>query len=124
MTAEVRVLIVDDQIAVAELLTEIVESFGHTTHMVTNGVQALRAVREFLPQVVLLDVNMPEMDGGTVLERLRTSTPSPAVIIVTGDSDYAQAKALLARGAFDFVTKPVDLEHLRQVIETAAATTL
>jgi two-component system, OmpR family, response regulator len=124
MTAVVRVLIVDDQLAVAELLTEIVQSFGHTAQMVTNGVQALRAVREFVPHVVLLDLNMPEIDGGTVLERLRTSTRSPAVIMITGATDYEQAKALLARGAFDFVTKPVDMVYLRQAIDAAAATAL
>jgi two-component system, OmpR family, response regulator len=122
MLADIRVLIVDDEVHVAELLTEIVESFGYTAHMVTNGTQALRAVREFRPKVVLLDVRMPDIGGETVLERFRTSTPSPAVIIVTGDTDYEQAKALLARGAFDYVTKPVDLEYLRQAIETAAAT--
>ena len=122
MLADIRVLIVDDEVHVAELLTEIVESFGYTAHMVTNGTQALRAVREFRPQVVLLDLKMPDIGGETVLERLRSSTPSPAVIIVTGGTDYAEGKRLLARGAFDYVTKPVDLAYLRQVIDAAAAT--
>ena len=90
--------------------------------MVRNGTQALRAVREFRPTVVLLDVKMPDIGGETVLERLRTSTPSPAVIIVTGGTSYDEAKRLLARGAFDYVTKPVDLAYLRQVIDAAAAT--
>jgi CheY-like chemotaxis protein len=123
MLAEIRVLIVDDEVHVAELLTEIVETFGYTAHMVTNGTQALRAVREFQPKVVLLDVKMPDIGGATVLERLRTSTPSPAVIIVTGGTNYDDAKTLLARGAFDYVTKPVDSAYLRQVIDAAAATT-
>jgi PleD family two-component response regulator len=56
MVADIRVLIVDDEVYVAELLTEIVESFGYTAHMFTNGTQALRAVPEFRPKVVLLDV--------------------------------------------------------------------
>jgi len=122
MTSDVRVLVVDDDVAVAQLLTEMVGSFGYTAHMVTSGVQALRAVRELCPQVVLLDVNMPNIDGGTVLERLRTSTPSPAVIIVTGDTNYEKGKVLLERGAFDFVTKPVDLVYLRRAIDAAVAT--
>jgi len=123
MTPDLRVLIVDDDVAVAQLLTEVVQNFGYSAEMVTSGVQALRAVREFEPRVVLLDVNMPNIGGGTVLERLRTSTPSPAVIIVTGDTNYEQAKALLERGAFDFVTKPVDLAYLKRAIDAAAATT-
>ena len=123
MTADLRVLIVDDDVAVAQLLTEVVQNFGYSAEMVTSGVQALRAVREFEPRVVLLDVNMPNIGGGTVLERLRSSTPSPAVIIVTGDTNYEQAKALLERGAFDFVTKPVDLAYLKRAIDAAAATT-
>jgi DNA-binding response OmpR family regulator len=121
MLADVRVLIVDDEVHIAELLTEIVESFGYTAQMVTNGTQALRAVREFRPKVVLLDVKIPDIGGETILERLRTFSPSPAVIIVTGGTSYDDAKRLLASGAFDYVTKPVDLAYLRQVIDAAAA---
>jgi CheY-like chemotaxis protein len=97
MLADVRVLIVDDEVHVAELLTEIVESFGYTAHMVMNGTQALRAVREFRPNVVLLDVKMPDIGGETILERLRTSTPSPAVVMITGGTNDDEARRLLAR---------------------------
>jgi CheY-like chemotaxis protein len=124
MTADVRVLIIDDEESVAELLGEIVETFGHRTLTVTNAAQALTTtVREFLPHVVLLDLNMPSMAGGTLLEHLRTWTPSPAVIMVTGNVDEEEARRLLARGAFDYVTKPVDIAYLRQAITAAAATT-
>ena len=60
--------------------------------------------------------------GETVLERLRTSTPAPPVIMVTASQDEAQAKRLLAAGAFDYVAKPVDLTYLQRAIGTAAAT--
>lgn len=122
MSAEVRVLIVDDEEDVAEMLTEVVESFGHRALMVIEAERALQVAREFLPHVVLLDLNMPNIDGGTMLERLRASSPSLAVIMVTANADEEQAKALLASGAFDYVTKPVDFAYLRLAIAAAVAT--
>jgi two-component system response regulator HydG len=117
---KIRVLIVDDEPEVAAVLEEMVAGFGHQTSVAHNGVQAIRAVREFAPQVVLLDIRMPGIDGHTVLDHLRGSAQPPSIIIVSGNHQEEEARQLLQRGAFDYVTKPVDFNYLQQAIAAAA----
>ncbi len=116
----IRVLIVDDEPGVADVLDERVTRFGHQTAVAHNGVQAIRAVREFAPHVVLLDIRMPGLDGHTVLDHLRGSSQPPTIIIVSGNHEEDEARELLQRGAFDYVTKPVDFGYLKQAITAAA----
>jgi len=117
-----RVLVVDDDPEVASMLRDLVETFGYRAATAGNAAQALRAVREFLPHVVLLDIRMPGIGGDTVLVRLRTSTPSLPVIMVTGNRDEDEAKRVLAAGAWDYVSKPVDSAYLEHAIAAAVAT--
>src|SRR5256885_4751941 len=100
------VLVVDDDPNVASMLSDMVETFGYRTATASNAAQALRAVREFLPHVVLLDIRMPGIGGDTVLVRLRTSTPSLPVIMVTGNRDEDEAKLVLAAGALGHRRQP------------------
>ena len=65
---------------------------------------------------------MPALDGHTVFERLISLATPSSIVIVSGQNDETAARALLQRGAFDYVSKPVDLAHLRSVIAAAAAT--
>src|SRR6267143_1482414 len=102
----IRVLIVDDDPEVADILDEMVTRFGHQTAVAHNGVQAIRAFREFAPHVVLLDIRMPGLDGHTVLDHLRGSSQPPTVIIVSGNHQEDEAREVLQSGAFDYVTKP------------------
>src|SRR5260370_13479729 len=101
-----RVLVVDDDPNVASMLSDLVDTFGYRTVTASNAAQALRAVREFLPHVVLLDIRMPGIGGDIVLVRLRTSTPSLPVIMVTGNRDEDEAKRVLAAGAWGYVGEP------------------
>jgi len=117
---KIRVLIVDDEPEVAAVLDELVTGLGHQTAVAHNGVQAIRAVREFAPHVVLLDIRMPGIDGHTVLDHLRGSPQPPTIIIVSGNHEEDEARELLQRGAFDYVTKPVDFSYLKQAIAAAA----
>ena len=117
---KVRVLIVDDEPEVAAVLEEMVTGFGHHTSVAHNGAQAIRTVREFAPHVVLLDIRMPGLDGHTVLDHLRGSAQPPTIIIVSGNNQEEEARQLLQRGAFDYVTKPVDFNYLQQAIAAAA----
>src|SRR6267378_8213110 len=117
---KIRVLIVDDEPDIADVLNEAATGFGHRTAVALNGVQAIRAVREFAPHVVLLDIRMPGIDGHTVLDHLRGSPQPPTIIIVSGNHQEDEARELLQRGAFDYVTKPVDFAYLKQAIAAAA----
>jgi two-component system, chemotaxis family, protein-glutamate methylesterase/glutaminase len=104
----IKLLIVDDSALMRRALVQIFENAGgfeiQTAH---DGVDALRAVREWSPQVITLDINMPKMDGMTALSQLMVECPTPVVMV----SSLTQKDALptleaLALGAVDFVAKP------------------
>jgi len=114
-----RVLVVDDDPAMRDMLSEFATIKGYTVRSVSSGADALRAVVEDPPDVVLLDIEMPGLAGADALLAIRAVAPAVKVIMVSGTSDAALAQRTLAHGAFDYATKPVDLEHLAQSMETA-----
>ena len=101
------------------MLSEFGTLKGYTVRSVSSGADALRAVVEDPPDVVLLDIEMPGLTGSDALIAIQALAPAVKVIMVSGTSDVALAQRTLARGAFDYITKPVDLEHLAQSVETA-----
>jgi two-component system response regulator AtoC len=121
MTALGRVLIVEDEAQVAALLSETLSHLGYTPEVATTGTDALRLLDTFEPDVVLLDLALPEMPGEAVLDHVRQTKPGLPVIMVTGNADAELARRTLARGAFDYVTKPFNLEQLSRVLEAALA---
>jgi DNA-binding response OmpR family regulator len=116
-----RVLIVDDEPHVAAMLEEAVTTFGYAAHVAPNGQEALRVAAEFHPDVVLLDLTLPDISGDVVLGQLREAQPELPIIMVTGNSDVDRARRTLAQGAFDYIAKPFDLTRLAQVLEAAIA---
>src|SRR5258705_11987180 len=101
-----RVLVVDDQGAVAEVVRDALEEAGYAVTLTSTGVSALNLVAYDPPDVVLLDLGLPDMLGLEVLDRLRLRWPQIPVIILSGTHDPDLAKAARARGAADYVTKP------------------
>lgn len=114
-----RVLVVDDEPRVAEMLRDAVIDLGYAVCVAGDGAEALQLVSRYQPDVVLLDLSMPKISGDTVLQRLREADPGMPVVIVTGNADIERARATLARGAFDYVPKPFDLESLGRVLAAA-----
>jgi CheY-like chemotaxis protein len=94
---------------------------GYATRSAVTGPDALRFVPEFQPDVVLLDLGLPDMPGDVVLERLRRADPRLPVVMVTGNENPEVARRTLALGAFDYVAKPFNLTRLEQVLEAALA---
>jgi DNA-binding NtrC family response regulator len=121
MTAAVaaRVLVVDDEPPVGALLSDMLAHLGYTAQVARTGADALRLLADFRPDVVLLDLALPEMPGEVVLDRLRTIDPGLPVIMVTGNANPDLARRTLRSGAFDYVTKPFDLARLARVVEAA-----
>lgn len=106
------VLVVDDEPHVAWVLRFSLEHEGFHTYTASNGLEALEEIQKHRPSVMILDLMMPEMDGWTVLERIRKLSDRPRVIIVsalTGPEEKAKATAL---GVDAFVPKPFDVEEL------------
>lgn len=114
-----HILVVDDEQAVLDILGEYLGTLGYTVQTSITGTDALAAVRRTTPDVVLLDIAMPDMDGVDVLRRMRVLAAHLPVIMVTANADIAVARRALKMGAFDYVAKPFEFDHLGRVVEAA-----
>jgi DNA-binding response OmpR family regulator len=116
-----RVLVVEDEAIVLDLLTEFLASQGYEVVGTRGAADAFTMMEVAPPDVLLLDINMPLVDGVTALRRVRALYPEVRVIMVTANVDEAVARETLQRGAFDYVLKPFDFAHLIHVVEAAVA---
>ncbi|MFH1278756.1 MAG: sigma-54 dependent transcriptional regulator [Candidatus Eisenbacteria bacterium] len=114
-----NVLLVDDERSIRETLKAILEAEGHSVTTAGSGEEGLRAFRERDPDLVLLDLGLPDIPGLDVLERMRNIRSDAAVVIVTAQTDVRSAVEAMKRGAADFLPKPVDAEHLGLVVRRA-----
>jgi len=114
-----RLLLVDDETPVLEVLSEYFSTQGYAVETASTGSDALSAARHHRPDLVLLDIRMPGMDGVEVLKKLRDLDPGLAVIMVTANEDMALARETLKIGAFDYVSKPFDFRYLDRAVSAA-----
>ena len=105
-----RVLVVDDDPALAEMLGIVLEADGFEPHFVADGDRALPAFRELQPDLVLLDVMMPHMDGTETFAALREidNTRDTPIVFLTAKAQPLEVQRLLNLGAKDVLTKPFD----------------
>jgi DNA-binding response OmpR family regulator len=111
-----KILVVDDDQEVRMATRDFLTSKGHDVTLAEDGVQALKLLATVKPDVVLLDVAMPEMDGMETLRRIVASYPNLPVIMVTANADIEITSKVLQLGAADYVPKPFDLDYLNQAI--------
>ena len=114
------VLVVDDDSAIRELLVGAFEDEGFRVLQAAGGTQALHLVRQTRPAVVVLDIQMPGIDGMEVARRLQED-PETAAIPLVAVSASARKAEVLARGCHAFVSKPFDLVHLISTVRGAMA---
>lgn len=107
-----RILVVDDEINVIRLLQKFLASKNYAVCTAVDGRTAVEKVRELKPQIVLLDILMPGMNGMDTLKEIKKFEPDTVVIMVTAVSDEELAKSSLEMGAFDYITKPINLDYL------------
>ncbi len=114
-----KVLLVDDEEEFVKTLSERLQMRDLNSELALNGEQALQIVTDQEPDVMVLDLKMPGIDGMEVLRRVRKAFPKVQVVILTGHGtkkDEEQAKKL---GAFAYMKKPVDIDHLVKVLRNA-----
>ncbi len=111
-----KILVVDDEREVRLVIQEFLTGKGYEVRVASNGIEALACLGTFMPDVVLLDMAMPEMDGLEALKRISVSYPSLPVIMVTVNADIETTSKVLQLGAADYVPKPFDLDYLDQAI--------
>jgi len=108
----IRVVVVDDEEPLSDLLTMALRYEGWEVHTAGTGQSALKAIREHRPDLVVLDVMLPDLDGLTVLQRLRADGNDVPVLFLTAKDEVADRVAGLTVGGDDYVTKPFSLEEL------------
>jgi len=114
-----RILVVDDDSATRSGLETLLSSWGYQVESAVDGEEAIAKAGSFHPAVVLTDLVMPRLDGMDLLHALRRDTPSTTVIILTAHGTIETAVSAVKDGAYDYLTKPVDLARLRLLIEKA-----
>ncbi len=107
-----RVLVVDDELDIRTIVSEVLTSHGHTSETATNGLQALEKVSKWLPQAVITDIVMPEMDGIALIKELSVSYPDLPVMVMTGFTAEYREEEILHLGARDFIKKPFNINEL------------
>lgn len=103
-----RILIVDDEEDVRWLLATLLKEYGFEPVVACNGLEALEQVRMSAPEVILMDLRMPILDGMTVLKDIRASQPALPIIMITAYGDISSAVEAMKLGAYDYITKPFD----------------
>lgn len=111
-TAPTPLLLAEDDQSVREALERALKFEGYDVHAVSDGAQALEALITVEPEVIVLDVNMPAVDGLTACRRIREKGLRTPVLMLTARVDVADRVAGLDAGADDYLVKPFDLEEL------------
>src|SRR5438046_4414224 len=112
-----KVLVVDDEPTEREGLARMVGQWGYEVETASSGEEALELVETHRPAVVVTDLVLPEMDGLTLLQKLKETGRPPAVLLVTGHATVESAVEAMRHGAFDYLTKPVDATRLQVLLE-------
>lgn len=112
-----RILVVDDEDNLRTMLVAALKFEGFDVAQVSNGREALRALKEARPDLIILDVMMPELDGFATLKRMREAGDRTPVIFLTAKDTSADAVAGLGLGADDYLAKPFALEELVARVE-------
>ncbi|MDX1946867.1 MAG: sigma-54 dependent transcriptional regulator [Pirellulaceae bacterium] len=116
-----RLLVIDDEQAICWGLAQLGKRLGHEVQTASSGEQGLKLAAASPPDVVLLDVRLPGMDGLATLARLREQCPTATVIIMTAHGELGTAVEAVRLGAFDYVAKPFDLAQIERILERVLA---
>ena len=114
-----RILVIDDNRAVVDLLVARLGEEGHSVSSALTSDEGLKLVASLHPDLVLLDLALPDMSGLEVLKRIRVLDPSIRVIMVTANTDAQRAREALEIGAVAYVDKPFDAAYLKRVVAMA-----
>ena len=112
-----KILVVDDEPAERDGLARLVGQWGYDVETASSGEEALNLIETQHPAVVLTDLVLPEMDGLTLLQKLKETGRPPIVLLVTGHGTVDTAVEAMRHGAFDYLTKPVDATRLQALLE-------
>ncbi len=116
-----KILIVDDQYGIRILLNEIFQKEGYQTFQAANGVQALSIVKSEDPDMVILDMKIPGMDGLEILKRIKKMEARALVIIMTAYGELDMIHEAMDLGAITHFAKPFDIDEIRAAVKKELA---
>ena len=116
-----KLLIVDDEKDVLFFLKTFFQTRNFDVYTAESGEEAVQKVKNARPHIVLMDIKMPGIGGVEALKRIKAIDPAVAVIMATAVYDESTAKEALALGAYDYVTKPFNLEYMETTVSIKLA---
>lgn len=113
-----KILVVEDDPAISNLIATTLETQTYQFHMVRNGTDALREAASYNPDVVILDLGLPDMDGVAIIQKIRSWSSMPVIVVSARAEDREKVEALDA-GADDYLTKPFNIDEFLARIRAA-----
>jgi DNA-binding NtrC family response regulator len=117
---KISVLVVDDELLIRKSLTKVLRARGYRVEAASTGAEGLEKIDEQRPQVMILDMRLPDTDGLSVLKRAREVDPLLQVIVITAFGDVQSAVDAMKLGACDFLRKPYEMEEIALATDAAA----
>ncbi|MEK7307922.1 MAG: sigma-54 dependent transcriptional regulator [Nitrospirota bacterium] len=114
------ILVVDDEPLQRDILKTILDAEGYETYTAASGTEALNIIKKFYPGIILIDLKMEGMDGIELLENIPREPFEPSMIIMTAHGTIASAVEAVKKGAFDYLTKPLDKDTLLLTVRRAS----
>ena len=111
-----KILVVDDQFGIRILLNEVLQKEGYDTYQAANGLQALEVLNDHVPDLVILDMKIPGMDGIEILKRMKVLQPDIKVIIMTAYGELDMIQEAMDLGAITHFAKPFDIDDIRKAV--------
>jgi len=111
-----RIFVVDDEIAVCDLLKDFLTLKGYEVYTASDGYTAINKINKISPHIVLLDIVMPGISGIKVLKEIKKSNPKTKVIMITAVPDHGIIAESIDLGAYDYITKPMNLNHVENLV--------
>ncbi len=111
------ILLVDDQDSIRFFLEKTLVQEGYEAHTAKDGLEAVEVAKKVIPDLILLDLKLPDIDGIEVLHRIKAVFPEICVVMITAFGDIETAVQAMKEGAFDFVSKPINLDQLLMIMK-------
>lgn len=116
---QTKVLLVDDEVEFASALAERLQLRSYDVKTASNALEALAVIHNYLPDVIILDLKIPGMDGIETLKTIKKIDPTIEVIMLTGHGDVQSVEDGMKSGAFEYIMKPIDIGELTSKIDKA-----
>ena len=115
--AQRTILVADDDASIRSLLKQLLSDEGYNVVEATTGSEVVEKVKDVNPDLVIMDVRMPELDGIEALSKLKVSSPKTSVLIMTAFGSSNNAIRAMELGAFDYITKPFELDKISHTVK-------